>query len=41
MHLLLDNSWERFKKFYSDKEAQKIEGEERYCTKLLGLLQIT
>ena len=27
----------RFEKFYSDKEAQMIKGEERYCAKLLSL----
>jgi len=32
--------WERFEKFYSDKEAQLIEGEGRYQAKLLSLLRI-
>ena len=28
----------RFEKFYSDREAQMIEGEDRHHTKLLSLL---
>ena len=30
----------RFEKFYSNREAQMIEGEKRYCVKLLSLLRI-
>ena len=37
------NKWrktiiERFEKFYLDREAQMLEGEERYNSKLLSLL---
>ena len=33
----LETCWERFEKFYSDREAHMIEGEERYHAKLLSL----